>query len=613
MRPWVRANNAMKSFVARLRTPVAGALLLASALGLALTSPVHGDAATTFAIYFDAPFVQGSYVYDDFPSDSKIATFEGSSSCSDPFGDNNATATVSGVCTPSTYPKYGGAATSTSAPAIGWPDVNTTPHYAVAGSTPWNLNFTSPQKYFGIWWSAGSVGNLISFYSGSTLIAALNADDVNNRFGSVSTVHSPDGVYDYATDLYYTNPVHFTQDNASYPYQEYSNSQLADGIFSSNASEFHAGSLGCDQKYLTACWNAGAYPIAYGEPFAYLHFFAAGTTTFDRVEIYSDGRTGFEFDNIVVSDHSNLLDSNGDVTNPRLIFVKSVHEAVTVTYDLGTAFGGYLCGYCWWVGSATQVGYEPGTLNPPQPWNDHPASTSVSWVDSAGDPVYAGDSFAFSSPATIYAVWHFQFAFHSSLGSEDADWVFPDSTAPMTVPTAPNLPDSSFAGWWTVDENGNFDQHVNVDTDGTVTVSDFLNLPIDLYPRWDIPTAHVPASIPVDPRALSVTFPEIPASSGFSVCVDEVDAVDSNNVVAGSNLSISFTQHGSTNGAGDHVLSDLRVSAASPLVATASPVIRIEISHVGDTTCSDPGTVHYWTELKPMALGTSFQTAVPIS
>jgi len=48
------------------------------------------------------------------------------------------------------------------------------------GSTPTTLTLATPQRYFGLWWSAGDPNNLLSFYSGTTLLETFRTSDVVN-------------------------------------------------------------------------------------------------------------------------------------------------------------------------------------------------------------------------------------------------------------------------------------------------------------------------------------------------------------------------------------------------------------------------------------------------
>ncbi len=47
-------------------------------------------------------------------------------------------------------------------------------------SSPTTLTLATPQRYFGLWWSAGDPNNVLSFYSGNTLLETFRTSDVVN-------------------------------------------------------------------------------------------------------------------------------------------------------------------------------------------------------------------------------------------------------------------------------------------------------------------------------------------------------------------------------------------------------------------------------------------------
>jgi T5SS/PEP-CTERM-associated repeat protein len=47
-------------------------------------------------------------------------------------------------------------------------------------SNPTTLTFSNPQRYFGMWWSAGDPNNVLQFYSGATLLETFRTNDVVN-------------------------------------------------------------------------------------------------------------------------------------------------------------------------------------------------------------------------------------------------------------------------------------------------------------------------------------------------------------------------------------------------------------------------------------------------
>jgi hypothetical protein len=55
-------------------------------------------------------------------------------------------------------------------------DVNTN----LGGPSSTTLTLKQPERYFGLWWSAGDPNNVLKFYSGNTLIATFHSSDVTN-------------------------------------------------------------------------------------------------------------------------------------------------------------------------------------------------------------------------------------------------------------------------------------------------------------------------------------------------------------------------------------------------------------------------------------------------
>jgi hypothetical protein len=106
------------------------------------------------------------------------------------------------------------------------------------GSSPTTLTLATPQRYFGLWWSAGDPNNLLSFYSGSTLLETFRTSDVVNFINAQPNKNA-----------YYGNP------------------------------------------------NNGQNKR---EPYAFLNFYADlsnPSLTFDRIVFSNVGTTGFEQDN----------------------------------------------------------------------------------------------------------------------------------------------------------------------------------------------------------------------------------------------------------------------------------------------------------------------------
>jgi PEP-CTERM motif len=119
-------------------------------------------------------------------------------------------------------------------------DVNTN----LGGPAFTTLTLKQPERYFGLWWSAGDPNNVLQFYSGNTLVVTFHSSDVINFINSESST---------LQHQYLGNP------------------------------------------------NNGGDP---GEYFAYLNFFADPkdqSVTFDRIVFSNSGNSGFESDNHTIA------------------------------------------------------------------------------------------------------------------------------------------------------------------------------------------------------------------------------------------------------------------------------------------------------------------------
>lgn len=169
------------------------------------------------------------------------------------------------ACTSTSPDTYGGASTDSSDPFRG----GVGSRYAtVWPGTPMTLTLDTPATYFGLWWSAGDGNNLLQFYSDDTLLGTFSFDTLMTALTSQSL--NGDGGSVYTTADYFGNPVD-----------------------SSNG----------------------------GEPYAYLHVFAAGDKTFNKVVFTQIAGGGFEFDNVTIASGTNktaetLVHLEGPVSQP---------------------------------------------------------------------------------------------------------------------------------------------------------------------------------------------------------------------------------------------------------------------------------------------------------
>jgi len=204
-------------------------------------------------LYVDAPYVQGSYIPELYPSASLVDTFD-SATPNTQCPSSGVIGTYSGgscfiLAGGGTY-QYGGALTSSSTPTRGGPGSNQTVSAGIGGGTPAEtISFASKKNYLGFWWSAGSPGNLVEFYRGSTLVASFNSADVSAAIPNNSTLLTAlDGTTTYTKSNYYGHPL-----------------------------------------------NSSFDPT---EAFIFFHCFAVNGFNFDSVKLKS---SGFEFDNLTVA------------------------------------------------------------------------------------------------------------------------------------------------------------------------------------------------------------------------------------------------------------------------------------------------------------------------
>jgi hypothetical protein len=174
------------------------------------------------------------------------------------------------ACTPTTANVFGGASSELAAPVRGGEG---TGFATVWPGSPMTLTLTEPATYLGLWWSAGDGTNLMQFYSGDTLVGTFSFDALMGALSNQNLDSTSGNQYTVAD--YFGNPV--------------------DGGDS-------------------------------GEPFAYLHVFAAAGKSFDKVVFTESGGGGFEFDNLMIAKGTNE-------TATTLVHVDGPVEVITPTPD----------------------------------------------------------------------------------------------------------------------------------------------------------------------------------------------------------------------------------------------------------------------------------------
>lgn len=177
---------------------------------------------------------------------------------------------------------YGGASSELAAPIRGGTG---TGFATVWPGSPMALTLTEPATYLGLWWSAGDGTNLIQFYSGDTLVGTFSFDALMGALSN-QNLDSTNGSQ-YSVADYFGNPVD-----------------------------------GGDA----------------GEPFAYLHVFAAAGKSFDKVVFTENGGGGFEFDNLMIAKGTNetsttLVHVDGPVVVPTPTPVPTISHKPSPTPD----------------------------------------------------------------------------------------------------------------------------------------------------------------------------------------------------------------------------------------------------------------------------------------
>ena len=213
------------------------------AASLAYVGPSNAS-SQGISLYLSAPYVQGSHVSESVLREDFNTP---STNCTAATGVGSVTLSSPHACSIGDTNLYGGATVGpeNSTPTTG----GTGTRFLTNSSNTSFVTFTAstPVKYIGVWWSAGSTGNLIELYSGDTLIQSVTTDVILNLIpksgGTVTTV----GGGTHPNNNFYGNP---------------------------RSSE------------------------AAHQPFVYLNLFLSGGLSANRVVISG---AGFELDNLVTS------------------------------------------------------------------------------------------------------------------------------------------------------------------------------------------------------------------------------------------------------------------------------------------------------------------------
>lgn len=171
------------------------------------------------------------------------------------------------------------------------------------------ITLDKPARYVGFWWSFGNSTNYVKFYRDNLLILEVSTEDIMDILGSAptSTAEWLSRLDDDVSEVKKRN----TDEVATYRAIEYF------GNPSGYAFDDDSGVQGVEPKANTT-----------NQPLLYLHLFAEGAVSFDKIEL-SGG--GCEFDNLVISFDIQEPD-------PRLVFVSSEEGNPAVSYPYTVTF-----------------------------------------------------------------------------------------------------------------------------------------------------------------------------------------------------------------------------------------------------------------------------------
>jgi hypothetical protein len=336
-----------------------GFSLASLALLVAASVPSAGaKSADAVSIYLDAPLVQGSFASGTSGANSEDFNSFTAGACPTTW----AVGTISGACNISSVLTWGGssvAANSTTS-SVGGPGSN---YATTANNTDaFTLTLATPSKYVGLYWTAGSPSNTISFFDGSKKIIELTTASIMNLLGT-----PPTNAGDWTT------------------------------IANDPAAVLNSGTPGLTYKRAFYFGNPRGYSanpptsistISGVDPWVYLHLFASGTVEFDSIQ-FSGG--GFEFDNLVVS-------STAKTPPASLAPAGFINAEHTVNFD---ANGG--------EGTMDPItANAEGTLPTNTLTNANAECTYAGWntkADGSGVAYEDGATFSYETNETLYAQW----------------------------------------------------------------------------------------------------------------------------------------------------------------------------------------------------------------
>jgi uncharacterized repeat protein (TIGR02543 family) len=361
---------------------------------------------------------------------------------------------ITGSCRIDLVQNHGGASNSADdTPTIGGSGSKFPTTIANSGS-PVTITLTNQSRYLGLWWSAGSTGNTMRFYSGSDLLLTVTLQDMINLLG--------------------TGPAN------SSAWTSRNNDSAANVITALNGSQNRKVWYFGNPRGYASTTPSAISTISANEPFVYLHMFVGGNLTFDRVELSGNG---FEFDNLAVS-------TVAQTPNPRLVLVSETLQIGLNTVQFNGNATGVEGTMSRQVGSSatalttntlTRPGYTFGG------WTTSADGTGTAYADAA--------SYPFTSSTTLYAKWN-PVTYTVSYDTQGGSAVTPGSYtigSSVTLPAAPTRSGFTFAGWF-ASSTGGTALGTSYSPPGTGNIT--------LYAQWTpVASTTAPASL----GALAVT------------------------------------------------------------------------------------------------------------
>ena len=192
-----------------------GSLPIVAMLAASLTSVAPSIASDQgISLYVSAPYVQGSHATQSVLRED----FNASGACTIANGVGPVTLSGVNACTIDDPNDYGGATVGPDNSTPITPGGTATRHLKNSNTNSF-VTFTpaTPVKYVGLWWSAGSPGDLIELYNGSTLVQSVSTDVILNLFSASGATVPTVGGGTHAVSNYYGNPRN-TGINAGQPY-----------------------------------------------------------------------------------------------------------------------------------------------------------------------------------------------------------------------------------------------------------------------------------------------------------------------------------------------------------------------------------------------------------